>query len=140
MSNLANSLPLPLLDLRVLLVDDSVDNQFLIKRILVKNGALVDVAGNGREAVTAALAKAYEIVLMDIQMPELDGYQAAAILFVQGYQTPILALTAHAMAEDRAKSRAAGFAGHLTKPIDTKELIEMISSKARITGRASATL
>lgn len=117
--------------LRILLVDDSPDNQFLVKRILVKNGADVEVASNGREAVNMAQKSAHNIVLMDIQMPEMDGYQATKTLLTGGYSRPIVALTAHAMVEERAKTKAAGFSGHLTKPLNNEELIETVAGLAR---------
>lgn len=121
---------LPLLDLRVLLVDDSIDNQFLVKRLLTKNGAYVDLAGDGVQAVEKALANSYDVVLMDIQMPNMDGYQAIEILDQKKYNRPVIALTAHAMLEDQTRTKAAGFAGHLTKPIDVNELIHEIKIKS----------
>ena len=118
-------------NMQILLVDDSLDNQFLIKHMLVKYGAVVEVAGNGNEAVTKALAKNYDLVLMDIQMPEMDGYQATEILLNKGLKTPIVALTAHAMIEDRNKTFKAGFAGHLTKPINKSELLQTLVTYSR---------
>jgi CheY-like chemotaxis protein len=116
----------PLKDLRILLVDDSPDNLFLVTRILAKNGAVVDVAKNGEEAVEKATQSTHDLVLMDIQMPGMDGYQATRALLAQGYKRPIIALTAHAMMEERAKTRAAGFAAHLTKPLDNQELLQTV--------------
>ena len=124
-----NSKLLPLKDIKVLLVDDSLDNQFLVNRLLSKNGAWVELAGDGAEAVEKALANTYDIVLMDIQMPTMDGYQAIEILGQKNYNKPIIALTAHAMLEDQLKTKAAGFAGHLTKPIDVNELVESIKQQ-----------
>ena len=117
--------------LRVLLVDDSPDNQLLVKRFLTKNGAHVEVANDGLQAVEMALSKTYEIVLMDIQMPHMDGYQAIKALREKNYQTPIIALTAHAMLEDRAKTQAAGFVSHLTKPIDMNDLLSSVRQNAK---------
>jgi PAS domain S-box-containing protein len=113
---------------RVLLVEDALDNQVLIKRILTKHGAEVDVAGNGLEGVQKALdgKGKYTIVLMDIQMPIMDGYEAIRKLRASGYKGPVFALTAHAMAEERKKTQAAGYDGHLTKPLDTDSLIQTI--------------
>lgn len=124
-----NSKLLPLKDIKVLLVDDSLDNQFLVNRLLSKNGAWVELAGDGAQAVEKALANTYDIVLMDIQMPTMDGYQAIEILGQKNYNKPVIALTAHAMLEDQLKTKAAGFAGHLTKPIDVNELIESIKQQ-----------
>ncbi|RZA16634.1 MAG: response regulator, partial [Proteobacteria bacterium] len=113
---------------RVLLVEDAVDNQVLIKRILTKNGAEVDLASNGLEGMQKALdgKGKYTIVLMDIQMPIMDGYEAIRKLRASGYRGPVFALTAHAMAEERKKTQAAGYDGHLTKPLDTDVLIQTV--------------
>lgn len=124
-----NSKLLPLKDIKVLLVDDSLDNQFLVNRLLSKNGAWVELAGDGAQAVEKALANTYDIVLMDIQMPTMDGYQAIEVLGQKNYSKPVIALTAHAMLEDQLKTKAAGFAGHLTKPIDVNELIKSIKQQ-----------
>ena len=121
-----NSKLLPLKNIKVLLVDDSLDNQFLVNRLLSKNGAWVELAGDGAQAVEKALANTYDIVLMDIQMPIMDGFEAIEILRQKNYNKPVIALTAHAMLEDQLKTKAAGFAGHLTKPIDVHELVESI--------------
>jgi PAS domain S-box-containing protein len=111
---------------KVLLVEDALDNQILIKRILTKKGASVDVANNGLEGVEKALAGNYSIILMDIQMPVMDGYEAIKKLRSMGYEGTVFALTAHAMAEERKKTKAAGYDGHLTKPLDTDALINTI--------------
>lgn len=122
------SAALPLVGTQVLLADDSVDNQLLIKRILKKNGASVEVANNGTEALALGLTGSFDIILMDVQMPEMDGYQATRELRKAGYMKPIVALTAHAMSEERARTKAAGCDVHLTKPIDPSELIATIRS------------
>ncbi|MBC7661117.1 MAG: PAS domain-containing protein [Chitinophagaceae bacterium] len=111
---------------RVLLVEDAIDNQILIKRILAKRGAKVEVANNGLEGVEKALAGDYSIVLMDIQMPVMDGYQAIRKLRSLGYHGIVYALTAHAMAEERKKTHEAGYDGHLTKPLDTETLVQTV--------------
>ena len=111
---------------KVLLVEDALDNQILIKRILTKKGALVDVANNGLEGVEKAMGGNYSIVLMDIQMPIMDGYEAIRKLRSLGYHGTVFALTAHAMAEERKKTANAGYDGHLTKPLDTEALIQTI--------------
>ena len=113
---------------RVLLVEDGVDNQKLLNLLLTKAGATVEIASNGREGVDAALAAMrsgdpFDLVLMDMQMPVLDGYGAARELREAGFQTPIVALTAFAMAEDRAKCLAAGCDDFLTKPISRDDFI-----------------
>jgi CheY-like chemotaxis protein len=108
-------------------VDDSTDNQALIKRILKVLGASVVTANNGREAVERALSDNFNLVLMDIQMPVMDGYEAVRTLREQGYQKPIIALTAHAMKEEYNRSLQSGFDDHITKPIDRKVLVRTLS-------------
>lgn len=133
MSNLKTEEPiafqassLPLKDIRVLLVDDSADNLFLVKRILTKFGAEVDLATDGAEAIDKAISNTHDIVLMDIQMPKMDGYRAIEILNKKNYCKPIVALTAHAMVEEKNRTKDAGFAAHLTKPVNVNELIQSI--------------
>jgi signal transduction histidine kinase/CheY-like chemotaxis protein len=112
--------------LHILLADDSPDNQLLIKRILIKHGASVELANNGQEAIDLAQHLSFDIVLMDVQMPVVDGYQATRKLRTIGFEKPILALTAHAMTEERQRSKDAGCNAHLTKPVNTVELVESI--------------
>jgi PAS domain S-box-containing protein len=121
---------------RVLLAEDGPDNQKLISMILRKAGAEVDLADNGRIAVEKAMAACsagtpYDAILMDMQMPEMDGYQATGKLRQSGYKGPIIALTAHAMAEDRAKCIAAGCDEYATKPVDR---IALLGTLARLMG------
>lgn len=111
---------------KILLVEDAEDNQFLIRQFLHQTGAVIDVANNGKEGVEKALKNDYEIVLMDIQMPLVDGYQATTQLRQAGYAKPIIALTAHALVEEREKSLSNGCNGHLTKPVNRRQLIESI--------------
>jgi PAS domain S-box-containing protein len=118
---------LNLSQLKILVVDDSTDNQALIKRILKVLGASVVTANNGREAVERALSDNFNLVLMDIQMPVMDGYEAVRTLREQGYQKPIIALTAHAMKEEYNRSLQSGFDDHITKPIDRKVLVRTLS-------------
>lgn len=113
---------------RILLVEDAEDNQFLIKQFLSRTGAVIDVANNGEEGVNKALNNEYEVVLMDIQMPYVDGYQATSRLRSAGYKKPIIALTAHALVEEREKCLKTGCTGHLTKPINRQQLIESLVS------------
>jgi PAS domain S-box-containing protein len=112
--------------IRVLLVEDSPDNQHLITRYLIKNGAQVDVANNGQEGVVSAMANDYDVVLMDLQMPVMDGYTATGQLRARSYAKPIIALTAHAMADVKKKCTDVGCSGHLSKPVNAKELVETI--------------
>lgn len=112
--------------IRVLLVEDSLDNQALVSRFLTMEGAQVEVANNGLEGVTQALAGEHDVILMDIQMPQLDGYGAISQLRSQGFAKPIIALTAHGMIEDRKRCIEVGSNSHLTKPVNRSALIERV--------------
>lgn len=118
---------------RILVAEDSLDGQLLLRRILTRAGAHVDVVSNGLEAIERASHDEYDIVLMDLQMPTLDGYTATRTLRERGYAKPIVALTAHALKEERERSLAIGCSGHLTKPIDQDELFQTV---ARLAGRS----
>jgi len=116
---------------KILLVEDNLTNQQVAKGILSKLGHLVDVANNGREAVEILQKEAYDLVLMDIQMPGMDGYQATAVIRgtksgVNRSEIPIVAMTAHAMQGDREKCLAAGMDDYISKPIHYKELNEIL--------------
>jgi signal transduction histidine kinase/CheY-like chemotaxis protein len=117
---------LVLKDLKILLVDDTPDNQALIKIFLGKVGAQPDVASNGREGVELATKNKYDLILMDIQMPYMGGHEATQILRKKGLQIPIIALTAHAMKEEREKTAVSGFTDILTKPVKKEVLIDTI--------------
>lgn len=112
--------------LSILVVDDAADNRTLISRFLLGAGAKVECAENGREGVDKASAAHYDLILMDIQMPVLDGYAATKELRNNGYERPIIALTAHALKEERERSLSAGCDDHLTKPIDRRTLITQV--------------
>lgn len=116
---------------RVLLVEDSADNRMLIESILSRNGIIIETAENGREGVDKARNGQHDVVLMDIQMPICDGLQATAELRSGGYHKPIVALTAHAMKEEREKTFAVGCNTHLTKPIEFKKLLSVIEEYTR---------
>ncbi len=113
---------------RVLLAEDGVDNQRLISFHLRKAGAEVEIAPNGLVALemlraAEASGRPFELLVTDMQMPEMDGYSLASRLREEGSQIPIIALTAHAMAEDRARCMQAGCNDYATKPIDKKQLL-----------------
>jgi Amt family ammonium transporter len=123
----------PLTGCRVLLAEDGLDNQRLISFILKKKlGAEVAVAEDGRialELVAAAEAdgKPFDLILMDMQMPVMDGYQATQYLRSKGWSGPIIALTAHAMVADRQKCLDAGCTDYLAKPIDRDRFAEVLT-------------
>ncbi|AZZ38302.1 hybrid sensor histidine kinase/response regulator [Bdellovibrio sp. qaytius] len=117
--------------LKVLAVDDSPDNRELIKMILSQSGLDVTEAESGEDAIQQAFQQQYDIILMDIQMPGLDGYGTLAELRRRGYQAPVLALTAHAMKEEKNRTLAAGFADHVTKPINSEILLQTIQSHVK---------
>ena len=114
---------------RILLAEDGIDNQRLIAILLRKAGAEVAVVENGRIAIETAMLAAreghpFDLIFMDMQMPEIDGYSAARSLREQNYAGPIIALTAHAMTGDRDKCIAAGCSDYVTKPINRARLLE----------------
>jgi PAS domain S-box-containing protein len=122
--------PAPGRPLRVLLAEDNVVNQKLGLRLLQKRGHAVVVAGNGREAIEALEREPFDLVLMDLQMPEMDGLEATALIRrreqTTGRRLPILAMTAHAMKGDRELCLKAGMDGYVAKPIQPRELYEAI--------------
>jgi CheY-like chemotaxis protein len=111
---------------RVLVAEDNPINQRVVMRMLEKRGFAVDVVGDGREAVDAAVRLAYDLVLMDCQMPEMDGFEATALIRRSeestGRHVPILALTANAMAGDRARCLEVGMDDYLSKPVRAGDL------------------
>ncbi|RYZ73696.1 MAG: response regulator, partial [Proteobacteria bacterium] len=113
--------------IRILLVEDSPDNQQLIWRYLSKYGARVEIADNGLDGYNKAMASDHDIVLMDLQMPVMDGYTATGKLRSRGYNRPIIALTAHAMADVRKKCQDVGCNDHLPKPINPGELVRAVA-------------
>ncbi len=119
--------------LRILVAEDNSVNQLLVTRLLEKRGHHVTMTANGREALAALEKVTFDIVLMDVQMPEMDGFEATLALRKNekdkgdGIHQPVIALTAHAMDGDREQCLAAGLDGYLAKPIQAKELDALLS-------------
>jgi two-component system CheB/CheR fusion protein len=111
---------------KILLVDDTADNRALVSLFLKKLKLSVAQAENGLEAMDLLEREEFDLVLMDIQMPKMDGYQSIAEIKRRGYQVPVVALTAHSFKAERDRCLEAGFHGYITKPIDRKLLIEAI--------------
>jgi signal transduction histidine kinase/ActR/RegA family two-component response regulator len=113
---------------RVLLAEDGIDNQRLLSLFLRQAGLEVDIVGNGRAAVEAAMAKDYDLVLMDVQMPEMDGFEATAKIRAElGLHLPVLAMTAGVMASEREQCIACGMNDFIAKPIDVDEMLRVIA-------------
>lgn len=112
--------------IRILLVDDSVDNQQLYQRIFVAAGAHVELADNGEEAVARQAEADYDVIVMDIRMPILDGYQATRQIRNRGFRGPIIALTAHHIQGEEERCRVAGCSDFYVKPIDRYSLLKAV--------------
>ncbi len=135
--------PMPALSGCVLLAEDNLDNQRLITMYIRKSGATSVVCADGQEAVERALSSEFDLVLMDMQMPVMDGLEATSTLRQRGFQGPIVALTANVMREDVERCLAAGCDDFLTKPIDRERFVGVLatylnrSSPGRIGGGLS---
>ena len=121
--------------LRLLLTEDNIVNQRVAVRILEKAGYSVVTANDGREALEALQAQEFDLVLMDVQMPEMDGLEATTAIRlkekVTGDHIPIVAMTAHAMKGDETRCLAAGMDGYISKPIRARDLIELVEKHAQ---------
>src|SRR5438105_720915 len=117
--------------LRILLAEDNPVNQQVATAMLLKRGHQVDVVANGREAVDAVAAERYDVVLMDIQMPEMDGFEATQRIraLPQGGTLPIIALTAHALSGERERCLEGGMTGYLAKPFKAHELFAVVEGR-----------
>jgi CheY-like chemotaxis protein len=115
---------------RILLAEDNPVNQMLVVRLLEKRGHSVKVAANGREAVAAVENERFDILLMDVQMPEMDGFAATAVIREREKQTgtrlSIIAMTAHAMKGDEERCLAARMDGYIPKPLQPQQLFDLI--------------
>ena len=116
--------------LRILVAEDNAVNQRLIERLLQRRGHSVTIVSDGRAAVEAFDREPFDAIFMDMQMPEMDGFEATALIVERikrgAPRVPIVALTAHALKGDRERSLAAGMEGYLSKPIVLKELDEIL--------------
>jgi signal transduction histidine kinase/CheY-like chemotaxis protein len=116
--------------LKILVAEDNVVNQRLAARLLEKKGHRVEIVANGREAIDALEKETFDLVLMDVQMPEMDGLEATRIIREReagtGRHLPVVALTAHALKRDEERCIAAGMDGHLTKPLRPQQLDEVL--------------
>ncbi len=112
----------------ILLVEDNPQNRYLVTFLLEKNGYEVVVAEDGEEAVSAVSEHVPDLILMDVQLPKLDGYEATRRIKsdVRFAGIPLVALTAHSMKGDRGKAMAAGCDDYITKPVDADQLIGRI--------------
>ncbi len=117
---------------KVLVAEDSPVNQVLFTRILEKEGHSVAVADNGKKALAALEKERFDLILMDVQMPEMDGFEATRVIRskeqTNGSRIPIIALTAHVMKGDRERCLEAGMDGYVSKPVDPVELFEIIKN------------
>jgi CheY-like chemotaxis protein len=126
---------------RILLAEDNVVNQRLAARILEKGGHSVVIVSNGREAIAALQRETIDLVLMDVQMPEMDGFEATAAIrkdeVGKNRHIPIIAMTAHAMAGDRDRCLAAGMDAYISKPIHALDLLSLLESTRALDAKVS---
>ena len=118
---------------RVLLAEDNPDHQRIVAYILGGRGHTVDIAGNGQQAIRMADENRYDVILMDVKMPGMDGLEATKTIRAKengSRRVPIIALTAYAMKGDVDRCLAAGMDGYLSKPINSREMIMLVESLA----------
>jgi signal transduction histidine kinase/CHASE1-domain containing sensor protein len=116
---------------RILVVEDSEDNQEIFRYFLESSGAQAEIVGNGMEAVKNAVSRTYDMILMDIQIPGIDGKEATRRIRRQGFAKPIVALTAHAMPEEQESCLRAGCSGQITKPVSGEALVSQVAEFLR---------
>ncbi len=117
----------------ILIVDDAKENARLFKIYLDQTGANIELANNGLVAIDKVMGNTFDLIFLDLQMPELDGYQTIVRLKELGFKKPIVALTAHAMKEEQERTKACGFDFHVSKPVQGDYLIRV--AKCLIEGR-----
>jgi two-component system sensor histidine kinase/response regulator len=124
--------------LSILVADDSVINQKIVSWFLEGRGHRVSTVRNGREAVAVLKERCFDIVLMDVEMPEMDGFEATALIraseSIGGWRTPIIAMTAHAMKSDRDRCLEADMDGYVCKPVTPAELFLAVDNATASTG------
>jgi len=130
-------LPRAVRSLRVLLAEDNPVNQKLAVRLLEKQGHTIAVAADGKAAVEMVEHQPFDVVLMDVQMPEMDGFEATAAIRehekASGHHIPIIAMTAHALKGDRERCLAAGMDGYISKPFKVEELLANLEPRPQLT-------
>jgi CheY-like chemotaxis protein len=128
-------------DKRVLLIEDNPVNQEVAISMMEEVGIIVEIAENGRDGVEAALSKPFDLVLMDIQMPGMDGFTATRLIrrHIKQETLPIVAMTANAMRKDREKSLTAGMNEHLNKPVEANELYRILCQQLTLDRRPEST-
>ena len=119
----------------VLVVEDSPDNQELITKYLIKAGATAEIVDNGLMAVQKAMTSTYDLIIMDVQMPIMDGLTATRKLRAEGYEGPIAILTANALKEDKDKCLNAGANEYLTKPIQVTKFFKVLKTYLQSSGK-----
>ncbi|MDH5219460.1 MAG: response regulator, partial [Gammaproteobacteria bacterium] len=116
----------PKLSARILLAEDNKVNQILISKLIRRTGAEVDIANDGEEALAAIRKNKYDLIVMDIKMPRMDGIEATQALREEGFTIPVIALTANALIEDRNTCLAAGMNAYLTKPVEKEKFYQAL--------------
>jgi signal transduction histidine kinase/DNA-binding response OmpR family regulator len=134
----ASPAPLPLADRsrRVLVVDDGELNREVLRHLLEQRGHVATLVKSGREALEALARETFDVVLMDVQMPEMDGVETTRLIRERGFKVPVVAVTAHAMRGDRERFLAAGMDGYVSKPVRPRELHEAVEGMGRGEGEA----
>ncbi len=113
---------------RVLIAEDERSSRKMLRVFLQKMGFQVTAVKNGRQAIDVTAQESFDIILLDMQMPHMSGYDAASMMRRRGIKTPIIAITAHARADDRTKCLAAGCTNYLSKPVCPDDLRKMLSN------------